>query len=137
MIQLRFHRALSLGLGLCAASAMAMSFVGPAQAQAGGVTYRSLTAKELMSGIDEGTLAAQTPDPAVQRQVSTARATAYMLGVADSTSGRQWCPPSNLSITDLAATVYGYLAKLPDADLAKPAAATVGHALSVGYPCKR
>ena len=62
-------------------------------AQASSPTYRPMTAKGILSGIDEGTLAAGPADSPRTRELSTTRATAYVLGVADSAVDRRWCQP--------------------------------------------
>ncbi|WP_140718998.1 Rap1a/Tai family immunity protein [Pseudomonas sp. Hp2] len=108
----------------------------PAPAGASGQPYRSLRAKELLAGIDEGALAAPTPDPARQRELSTGRAMAYVYGVADITTGKAWCPPPRLAISELASLTYDYLAKLPAARLNDPASVVVVQALSAAHPCK-
>lgn len=64
------------------------------------------------------------------------RATSYIYGVADAMSGKSWCPPPRMPVTDLAATTYGYLADLPPSRLTDSAAAVVVRALKAAYPCK-
>lgn len=119
------------GIGLAAAMA------GQSIAQASNPAYRPMTAKDILSGIDEGTLAAGPADSPRMRELSTARATAYILGVADSTVGRQWCQPKKLPGSDLVATVYSHLTALPEQRLSDSATSVVIHALATSYPCKR
>jgi len=116
---------------------LAMAFADQSTAQTADLSYRPMTAKEILTGIDDGSLAAGPIDEARKRELSTARATAYILGVADSAVGRQWCRPQSLSIPDLAATVYSYLTALPEKGLGDPAASVVIRALAAKYPCKR
>ncbi len=102
------------------------------------VPYKPITAKELFAGINDGALAVpgESADRARQWELSTARATAYILGVADRAGGREWCAPKSLSGADMFAAVYHYLEGLPEQRLADPAAGIVTSALAKAYPCK-
>ena len=100
------------GIGLAAALA------SQGIAQESNPVYRPMTAKDILSGIDEGTLAAGAADSPRMRELSTARATAYILGVADSAVGQRWCQPKTLIGSDLVAAVYKGLTAQPRSPLA-------------------
>lgn len=122
---------------LFAGIALATAFASQGNAQASDPTYRPMTAKDILSGIDEGTLAAGPADSTRTRELSTTRATAYILGVADSTVGRRWCQPRNLPASDLMAAVYKRLTALPEQRLGDSAPRVIIGALAASYPCKR
>jgi hypothetical protein len=132
-----FSRAqFSIGIFIAIALHAVTASAQPDSTSAATDAYRSLTAKELLSGIDEGSLAEPGTDPARQTELSTGRATAYIFGVADTTAGKAWCSPRKLTITELASTTYDYLAKLPASRLSDPAAGAITQALKAAYPCK-
>ncbi len=98
--------------------------------------YRPVTAGELYAGIMEGALASWVKDPAQRTMLSTAMATSYMLGVANSTQGRQWCPKETLDVQAVSGAVLDYLADLPENRHSENAATVITEALGKRYPCQ-
>lgn len=127
----------SLPVRALAGVVLVAALAAPGIAQTSDPAYRPMTAKELLAGIDEGSLAAGPADDPGTRKISTDRATAYIVGVADSAVGRRWCRPQGMPFSDLAVAVYGYLSALPEKSLGAPAASVVTRALAAKYPCKR
>jgi hypothetical protein len=99
--------------------------------------YRPLTAQVLLSGIDNGTLAGPKEGEVRQRAISTTRAMSFIYRVADTTTGKAWCPPPKMATTDLTVETYGYLTKLSPRELDAPAASVITQALKTAYPCRR
>jgi len=108
----------------------------PAAAQPPEEAYRPITAAELYAGIMEGGLASWVRDPAQRTTLSTAMATSYILGVANSAQDSQWCPAAGLGVAAMAATVLDHLADLPQGRQQESAAAVVAEALGKTYPCR-
>lgn len=127
----------SLPACLFAGIVLTAGLASQSNAQASSPTYRPMTAKDILSGIDEGTLAAGPADSPRTRELSTTRATAYILGVADSAVGRRWCQPPSLPASDLIAAVYKRLTALPEQRLGDSATRVIISALAASYPCKR
>lgn len=98
--------------------------------------YRPITAQELYDGIMSGGLAAWVKDPAQRTMLSTLMATSYILGIADTANGKQWCPASDLDMEAMPAPVLDYLGDLPEARRSEGAAGIVVEALAKAYPCK-
>jgi hypothetical protein len=98
-------------------------------------TYRPATAGEIYAGIMEGALASWVQDPAQRTTLSTAMATSYIIGVADSARNRQWCPKQPPSIQALSGVVLDYLADISEARRSENAAAVIAEALGRAYPC--
>lgn len=99
--------------------------------------YRAITAKELLGGVMDGSLAAWVKDPAQRTMLSTLMATSYILGSADSRKDIAWCPPKDLPIEAVSQKVLDYLADLPPAKQEENASRMVTEGLSKAYPCKR
>lgn len=97
--------------------------------------YQPLTAEGLYEGIMNGSLASWVEDPADRTMLSTLMATSYILGVADSSRGKQWCPVQETSAQTLAGPVLDYLADLPKPRYSEDAAAIVVEALAKVQPC--
>ena len=97
--------------------------------------YRHVKAGELYAGIMEGGLASWVQDPAQRTMLSTAMATSYMLGVANSTQNTQWCPKDMVEVQVISGAVLDYLADLPENRHSENAATVVGEALGKRYPC--
>ncbi|MBV7483466.1 Rap1a/Tai family immunity protein [Bordetella sp. BOR01] len=120
---------------LVAALAFALA-TGAAMAQPPS-PYRPITAQELYAGIMDGGLASWVQDPAQRTMLSTLMATSYILGIADTTNGKQWCPSSTLDMEAMPAPVLDYLAHLPEERRAEGAAGIVIEALARAHPCPK
>ncbi|MEH2921333.1 Rap1a/Tai family immunity protein [Samsonia erythrinae] len=107
----------------------------PVVAQSSGI-YHPITARELYLGIMEGGLASWVQDPAQRSALSTAMATAYVLGTADSQRDKKWCPNQRVHIQAMTETVLDYLADLPQNRQEEDAATIVSEALGKSYPCQ-
>ena len=128
--------ALRIGLPrLLAALAFMLATVPAAAQQPSPSPYRPVTAQELYAGIMDGSLASWVQDPAQRTMLSTLMATSYILGIADSANGKQWCPSSGLDMEAMPAPVLDYLARLPEARRSEGAAGIVIEALAKAHPC--
>lgn len=123
--------ALALGTALAAAAPAAAA----ASADRQPAPYRPISAQELYDGIMQGGLASWVEDPAQRTMLSTLMATSYILGIADSAAGKQWCPASGLDTEAMPGPVLDYLADLPEARRSEPAAGIVVEALGRAHPC--
>ncbi|MCD0504522.1 Rap1a/Tai family immunity protein [Bordetella petrii] len=130
MTQRARRRLATLVLGAVSAASIAYAAQPPAE------PYRPITAQELYDGIMQGSLASWVKDPAQRTMLSTLMATSYILGIADSATGKQWCPASGLDMEAMPAPVLDYLADLPEARRSEPAAGIVVEALGKAYPCQ-
>lgn len=117
-----------------AAWALALPAAGALAAQAS--PYRPIAAQELYAGIMDGALAAWVEDPAQRTMLSTLMATSYILGIADSAIGKQWCPATDLDMESMPAPVLDYLGRLPAARQTEGAAGVVLEALAQAHPCR-
>ncbi|MGR4897356.1 Rap1a/Tai family immunity protein [Stenotrophomonas sp. LARHCG68] len=84
----------------------------------------------------EGGLASWVQDPAQRTMLSTSMAISYIVGVADSSRNRLWCPKELPDMGSLSGGVLDYLADLPRKRYAENAAVVVAEALSKDYPCR-
>jgi len=90
---------------------------------------------ELKSGI-EGNYAQETSDPEARRLISSAKASAYIAGVADFTSGGKWCGAGEVAPHEIKDRVYTYLSDLSAEQLSANAATLVLAALEHSLPCQ-
>lgn len=97
--------------------------------------YRPVTAEELYAGVMEGGLASWVQDPVQRTVLSTAMATSYILGVANSTQNVQWCPKEPPDMQAISVSVLDYFGDLPKSRQSENAAKVIAEALSKGYPC--
>ncbi|HYG44625.1 MAG TPA: Rap1a/Tai family immunity protein [Bordetella sp.] len=119
------------------AVALAFTLVAGAAAAQQPAPYHPITAQDLYAGIMDGGLASWVEDPAQRTMLSTLMATSYILGIADTTNGKQWCPSSTLDMEEMPAPVLDYLAHLPEARRAEGAAGIVIEALARAHPCPK
>ncbi|MFK3777630.1 Rap1a/Tai family immunity protein [Agrobacterium sp. NPDC089420] len=84
----------------------------------------------------EGKLAPEVSDPEMRRLVSVAKSSAYIAGVADLTSGADWCGAGAVPPHELTDRIYTYLGDLPVEKLDERAANLVREALKVSFPCE-
>ncbi|MBE9604306.1 hypothetical protein IAI18_05475 [Acetobacteraceae bacterium H6797] len=70
------------------------------------------------------------------RRLSSARAHAYIAGVADAAGGRGWCSAGSVPPHELADRVHTYLVDLPPSRLSESAARLVMEALGKSFPCR-
>lgn len=90
---------------------------------------------ELKSAI-EGNYAPETSDPETRRLISAAKASAYIAGVADFTSGGKWCGAGEVAPHEIKDRVYTYLGDLSAEQLNANAATLVLAALEHSLPCQ-
>ena len=77
-----------------------------------------------------------TPKEEPARISSSARANAYIAGVADATSGVKWCAAGKVLPHELADRVYSYSRTLGPERLKDNASILVTEALAVEFPCR-
>ena len=85
----------------------------------------------------EGKLAPEVSDPEMRRLVSVAKSSAYIAGVADLTSGSDWCGAGAVAPHELTDRIYTYLGDLSAEKLDEQAATLVREALKVSFPCEQ
>ena len=85
----------------------------------------------------EGKLAPEVSDPEMRRLVSVAKSSAYIAGVADLTSGSDWCGAGAVAPHELTDRIYTYLGDIPAEKLDEQAATLVREALKVSFPCEQ
>ena len=85
----------------------------------------------------EGKLAPEVSDPEMRRLVSIAKSSAYIAGVADLTSGSDWCGAGAVAPHELTDRIYSYLGDIPAEKLDEQAATLVREALKVSFPCEQ
>ena len=85
----------------------------------------------------EGKFAPDVSDPEMRRLVSVAKSSAYIAGVADLTSGSDWCGAGAVAPHELTDRIYTYLGDVPAEKLDEQAATLVRAALKVSFPCEQ
>ncbi|MCC4586348.1 hypothetical protein JWH11_15600 [Xanthomonas melonis] len=93
-----------------------------------------LSGAELVQAM-EGKLGDPAHNGPARRQLSSARARAYIEGVADATSGVRWCGAGKVLPHELVDRVYTYHRGLPATQLQQSAATLVVDALAQAFPC--
>ncbi len=83
----------------------------------------------------EGKNAPEVTDPEMQRIISAAKGSAYIAGVADLTSGKDWCG-QGVAPHELTDRVYTHLGDVSQEKLSGQAAALVLEALTAAFPCQ-
>lgn len=71
-----------------------------------------------------------------ERDLSSARANAYIAGVADATSGKRWCGAGTVMPHELVDRAYTYLRALPASSLEGNASSLVADGLAGAFPCR-
>ncbi len=94
----------------------------------------------ILSGADliaalKGDFAPETSDKELKRLLSTARASAYVSGVADVLQNREWCGAGAILPHEINDRVFTYLKDLAPERLDENAALLVSQALSKEFPC--
>lgn len=84
----------------------------------------------------EGKFAPEVSDPEMRRLVSVAKSSAYIAGVADLTSGSDWCGAGAVAPHELTDRVYTYLGDIGAEKLDEQAAVLVREALASSFPCE-
>lgn len=95
----------------------------------------------IFSGINlinalEGRPADGTAGNERDRALSSARANAYIAGVADATSGKRWCGAGTVMPHELVDRAYTYLRALPSSSLERNASSLVADGLAGAFPCR-
>lgn len=100
---------------------LALSGLSPAGAEERTWIFSGAELKQAI----EGKLAPEVSDPEMRRLVSVAKSSAYIAGVADLTSGSDWCGAGAVAPHELTDRIYTYLGDLPAEKLDEQAATLV------------
>ena len=112
---------------------LALSGLSPAGAEERTWIFSGAELKQAI----EGKLAPEVSDPEMRRLVSVAKSSAYIAGVADLTSGSDWCGAGAVAPHELTDRIYTYLGDLSAEKLDEQAATLVREALKVSFPCEQ
>lgn len=119
-----------VALGLCASLTASHAQTGGSQAR-----HWIYSGSELIEALEGRQRGADAGSETLNRTLSSARAQAYIAGVADATSGKWWCSAGRVLPHELSDHVYAYTRSLPPQRLTESAATLVAEALAQAFPC--
>lgn len=121
---------LRLALGVC------FLVVGPALAETASAGRTWLVSGAELNTLLQGKGADGFCAGAQCQDMSSARASAYIQGVADASRG-QWCGQGHILPHELVERVSSYLRQLPPGRLHQDASSLVAEGLRMSFPCRR
>lgn len=95
----------------------------------------SVSGAELIEAL-EGKSGSGARESEAERTISAARASAYIAGVADTTSGAGWCAAGSVLPHELTDRVYTYLRTVSAERLKSRASVLVIEGLAQNFPCR-
>ena len=95
----------------------------------------SVSGAELTEAL-EGKSGSGARESEAERSISAARASAYIAGVADTTSGACWCAAGSVLPHELTDRVYTYLRSVSTERLKGRASVLVIEGLARNFPCR-
>lgn len=123
-------RVLRYAIALCFCAVATAGWAGPGNP----ARHWILSGSELVEAL-EGRSAGDVGEGEFRRALSSARANAYIAGVADATSGTRWCGAGTVLPHELADRVYSHLRSLGSERLTGSASTLVIEALAQAFPC--